>query len=198
MFLIAIRIFVPAHADRCEHRDRRRPAVDPRLHHRAVEDQPDNVLVGEAAGAPRFPVGPDLAPGPAHHVLAHGAREQSEQRTLHSPRVGPGEVNRGDQHLGLPRQPLVAAQRLRPPFRRPAGLVDETRPRHPHRLGAERADDLPRTMAVAMTGRACIGAFVAAAAQRHPQLLLQDRLDETAHPLPDPVLQRVEGGIAGQ
>ena len=189
---------VPAHADRREHRDRRRLPVDPRLHHRAVEDQPDDVLVGEAARAPRLPVGLDLAPGPAHHVLAHRPFEQAEQRALHPPRVGPGEVDRGDQRLRLLRQPLIAAQRLRPPFRGPAGLVDQPRPRHLHRLGAERADDLPLAVAVAMAGRALGRAFVSAAAQRRLQLLLEDRLDETAHPLPDPVFQRVKRAIAGQ
>ena len=158
--------------------------------------------LGEAARAPRFPVGLDLAPGPAHHVLAHRPFEQAEQGALHPPRVGPGEVDRGDQRLRLLRQPLIAAQRLRPPFRRPASLVDQPRPRHLHRLGAERADDLPLAVAVAMAlampGRALGRALVSAAAQHRPQLLLEDRLDETAHPLPDPVFQRVERATAGQ
>ena len=37
-----------------------------------------------------------------------------------------------------------------------------------------------------------------AAAQHRLQLLLEDRLDETAHPLPDPVFQRVKRATAGQ
>ena len=41
-------------------------------------------------------------------------------------------------------------------------------------------------------------ALVSAAAERSLQLLLEDRLDETAHPLADPVFQRVECAIAGQ
>jgi hypothetical protein len=163
---------------------------------------PDDVLVGEAARTPRFPVGLHLAPGPAHHVLAHRPFEQAEQGALHPPRVGPGEVDRGDQRLRLLRQPLVAAKRRRPPFRRPASIVDQPRPGHLHRLGAERADDLPLAVtvavAVAMAGRALGRAFVSATAQHRLQLLLEDRLNKTAHPLPDPVFQRVKRATAGQ
>lgn len=42
------------------------------------------------------------------------------------------------------------------------------------------------------------GALVSAATQRRPQFLLDDLLDELANPLPHPVFQRVEHGIAGQ
>ena len=41
-------------------------------------------------------------------------------------------------------------------------------------------------------------AFVAATTKGGLQLLFEDRLDETAHPLADPVFHRVECAIAGQ
>ena len=153
---------VPAHADRREHRDRGGFPVKPRLHHRAIEDQAHDVFRGQAADAPGLPVGLHLAPGPADHVLAHRPVEQAEKRALHPPRVGPGEVHRGDQCLRLLRQPLIATQRLRAPFAGLAYIIDHPRPRHAHRLGAERTHDLTLTVAIAMAFGDRGRAFVAA------------------------------------
>src|SRR5699024_6633428 len=117
-----------------------------------------------------------LPPRPADHVLAHGAVEQAEKGALYPPRVGPGKVDRGDQRLRLPRQPLIATQSLRAPFARLAPVIDQARPRNLHRLGSERADDLPLPVAVSMTSRAPGRSFVSAAAERRLQLLLDDRI----------------------
>jgi hypothetical protein len=64
---------VSAHADRRQHRDVRGLPVQPRPDHRAVQDQTHDVLLGQAAGAPRLPVDLHLAPCAADHVLAHSA-----------------------------------------------------------------------------------------------------------------------------
>ena len=80
----------------------------------------------------------------------------------------------------------------------PMPTAARLRPGHHHGLGAERADDLPLAMAVAMAFRTLDRAFVSAAAERGLQLLLEDRLDETAHPLTHPVLHRIKGVVAGQ
>ena len=53
-------------------------------------------------------------------------------------------------------------------------------------------------MAVTAAPRALGKALISAAAERGLQLLFEDRLDETAHPLADPVFHRVECAIAGQ
>ena len=41
-------------------------------------------------------------------------------------------------------------------------------------------------------------AFVAATTKRGLQFLLQNRLDEDAHPQAHPLLQRIKGVVAGQ
>jgi hypothetical protein len=87
-------------------------AVQPGLDDGAVEDQTHDVLIGQAARYPCVPVDLHLAPGTADHVFAHRALEQAEQRPLDPARVGPGQIDRGDQSLGFLCQPLVAGQRL--------------------------------------------------------------------------------------
>jgi hypothetical protein len=56
---------VGAHADDDQQRDRGRLAVEPHAHHRAVEDQPHDRLLGQRAGVPGIPVALHLAPDPA-------------------------------------------------------------------------------------------------------------------------------------
>jgi hypothetical protein len=93
---------------------------------------------------------------------------------------------------------LIAKQRLRPPFAGLAVVADQARPRHLHRLGAERADDLTFPAPVAVALRTLGGALVSPATERSPQFLLEDRFYETANPLANPVLKRVECAITGQ
>ena len=88
----------------------------------------------QAAGAPRVPVHFDFAPGSADHVLADSALEQAKQSSLDAPGVGAGKIDGRDQRLSLLHQPLVACQRLRPPFRHLALLVLDPGARHPHGL----------------------------------------------------------------
>ena len=117
--------------------------------------------------------------------------KQAVERTLDPPRVGAGEVERGDQRLGRPGPALVAGQRLRAPFAELAGLVLDARPRHAHRRRAERAREptLAPTVTVALAGTAA--ASVAAAPEEGVELLLEQRLDGGADVPPQPILDRV-------
>ena len=93
---------IAADPDGGQHRDVGCFPVEPDLHHRAVEGEPlsaigprtmasaDDVLVGEAAGAPCVPVHLDLAPRAAHDVLAHRALEQRQQRPRSAGRSSTG------------------------------------------------------------------------------------------------------------
>ena len=132
-----------------------------------------------------------LAPGPADHILADRAPEQPEQRPLDPPRVGPGEVDRGDQGLGPLRQPLIAAQRLRPPFGGLAVLALDAGARHADGLGAEGADRLALATAVAIALPRAAAAAIADAAENAGELLLEQRLDGRAHRRAQPLLNRV-------
>ena len=100
------------HTDGGQNRDVLRLFVETRLDDGTVEDQPDDVLTGQAADAPGVSVGLHLAPCPADHILADSPFEQRKQRALHPPRVRAREVNRSDQRFGRLGQPLVARQRL--------------------------------------------------------------------------------------
>ncbi len=53
---------IPAHVNGGQHRDVRGLSIRPGLDDGAVQDQPDNVLVDQAAGAPGVPVELHLAP----------------------------------------------------------------------------------------------------------------------------------------
>ena len=130
--------------------------------------------------APGVPVHLDLAPGPADHVLADGAFEQPEQRPLDPARVGSGEVDRRDQGLGLLRQPLVAGQRLRAPLRHLSSFILDPGARHPHRLGAEGARELPLPVPVAIALCSAVATAVAKAAEKAGQLLLEHGFDGRA------------------
>ena len=151
----------------------------------------DDVLTAQIAGAPGLPVGLDFPPGPADDVLAHGAGKQRRQSPLDAPRVGAREIDRGDQRFGPLGQPLIAAQSLRAPFSHRPVIGGHPGTRHPDRLGAERSDHLPLTVAVAVAAWGLGRALVPPAPQRRLQLLLDDRLDEPAHPAADAILDRI-------
>jgi len=201
---------VAAHADGRQHRDVGGLPVQPRADHRAVEGEPlaaigprttasaDDVLLREAARAPRVPVDLHLAPGAADDVLADRALEQAVERPLDAPRVGPGKINRGDQRLGPLRQPLVARQRLGPPFGGPAVLALDAGTRHADGLCAEDPDELTLATSVAMALARAAAAAVADAAEKRREFLVEQRLDGRAHRLPQPVLDRIGAGLAKQ
>ena len=197
MFLIDEQHLLPvaAHADGRQHRDVRGLAVQPGLDDGAVEDQADDVLPGQAAGGPGVPVHLHLAPGPADDVLAHGALEQPEQRPLDPPRVGAGQVDRRDQRLGLLRQPPVARQRLRAPFGHLALLVLDPGARHPHRLGAEGAGELPLAVPVAVALGPLVAPAVAKATEKRGQFLFEHGLDGGADIRPQAILDRIIPGV---
>jgi hypothetical protein len=80
---------VGAHANDHEQRDRRGFAIEPDANDCAVEDQPHNRLIGQRTGVPGVPIAFDLAPDPAHDVLADALAEQRCQSTPHPPRWVP-------------------------------------------------------------------------------------------------------------
>ena len=134
----------------------------------------------------------------ADHVLAHRPLEQAEERPLHTARVAPGQIDRGDQRLGLLRQALVARQRLRPPLGGPAVLALDPGTRHLHCLHPERADELALTVPVAIPFLRLAAATVAAAAEEGGQLLLEHRLDHDPDVLSQTILDRIVSGLSGQ
>ncbi len=197
MFLMESRdlLPVPPHADRGQHRDVRDLAIQPGLDHGAVQDQTNDILVGQAARTPRIPVDLHLCcPSAADDVLADGALEQPEQRPLDPARVGAGEIDRGDQGLGLLRQPLVTGQRLRPPLRYLASFILDPAARHPHRLRPKGAGQVPLAVPVAVPFHGTIAPVVAKSAEKTGQLLFDGRADVG----PQPLLDRVEPGLSGQ
>jgi hypothetical protein len=60
-------------AQRDQQRNRSLLSVEPHAHHRPVEDQPDDRLIGERTAIPSVPIAPCLAPNPADRVLPRGA-----------------------------------------------------------------------------------------------------------------------------
>ena len=112
--LLAVR----SHAKHNEQRDRGRLAVEPHPNDGAVEDQPHDRLLGQRAAIPGVPVAFDLAPGPAHRVLADRPAEQGRQRATHPPGIGAGQIAARDQRIGGKRASLIGPQGLALPFRR--------------------------------------------------------------------------------
>ena len=104
--------FLPVAQDAKDHqqRDVRGLAIDPSPDHVPSRISPNDILTGEVAPHPGLPVGLQLAPYPADHVLADRALEQRPERPLHPSGVGAGEVGGGDQCLDLPGHPGVARQ----------------------------------------------------------------------------------------
>ena len=81
MFLSAGSTFWPSRrAKSHQDRDCRGLLVDFHQHDRAIQDQPDDVLVRQTAGVPGFPIRFDLATSPTRHVLAHGTIEHRRKR----------------------------------------------------------------------------------------------------------------------
>ena len=73
---------VAADADGGQHRDVRGLAVQPRPDHGAIENEPDDVLLGQVHARTKRPNPPSPCARPADDVLADGALEQAEQRAL--------------------------------------------------------------------------------------------------------------------
>jgi len=85
-------------AQRDQQGNRCRLFVEPHAHHRPVEDQPDDRLIGEQTGIPSVPIALCLAPNTADRVLPHGAAEQSHGRPAHPAPVGPGKIGRSSSN----------------------------------------------------------------------------------------------------
>ena len=192
---------VLAHAEDDEQRDRGRLAVEPDPHHGAVEDQPHDRLLGERAGVPGLPVALHLPPYPAHRVLADRAAEQGCERAADPARVGAGEIGAGDQRVGSKRAPLVGPQRLALPLRRLAVGGVEPGARDRDLDPAEGSHQRPRRwpcrwpvapIAPSPCPRRLRTAGVARARQRRVELALDHPLDELAHPIAHPGLDRIE------
>src|SRR3954470_9746510 len=83
---------VVAYAEDDEQRNRGRLAVEPHAHHRAVEDEPHDRLLGQRAGVPGIPIALHLAPRPAHRVLADRSTEQGRECPADPARIGAGQV----------------------------------------------------------------------------------------------------------
>ena len=120
MFLIASRTFWPsARTPRTTSSEIGSGfAVEPHAHHRAVENQPHDRLVGQRAGIPGVPVALHLAPDSAHRVLAHRAAKQGAKRAAYPARIGAGQIGARDQRVGSERAALIGPQCLALPFRR--------------------------------------------------------------------------------
>ena len=144
-----------AHAEHDQERDRGRLAVEPCADNRAVQDQPDNRLLGQRTGIPGVPVALHFAPSPAHRVLADRSAEQGRQRSAHPARVGAGEIAAGDQRVGGQRAALIGPQRLALPFRRLAlgGVQSGARHRDLDRPEGPGQRPRPAAMAVARNAR---------------------------------------------
>ena len=198
--LLAVR----PHAERDEQRDRGRLPVEPNARDRAVEDQPDDRLLGERAPIPGIPIALHLAPGSADHVLADRPGEDRRQRATHPAGIGPCEISPGDQGVGGKSATLIGAQRTAPPFARLVVVTHQPSARHGDPRLAKRARQRPFAIAVAHADNrrrrvlARLAPTIARTRQRLAQLLLQHRLDKAAHPSPDPVLDRVEPIIEKQ
>src|SRR5712664_4347156 len=143
-----------------EQRDRGRLAVEPHANDGAVEDQPHDRLLGQRAAIPGVPVAFDLAPGPAHRVLADRPAEQRRQRPTYPPGVGAGQIAARDQRIGGKRAPLIGPQCLALPFRSPALGRGQPGTRHCYLDRPERARQRPRAAAVAIA-RDAIFCFIA-------------------------------------
>jgi len=101
---------VAADAERDQQRDGGGLAIQTNLDHRAVENQPDNVVASEITLLPGLPGRAGLLPGAADDVLANVAFEQLGQRPTHAAGVHAGEIGLGDQRLGPAAEPLVGRQ----------------------------------------------------------------------------------------
>ena len=175
---------------------------EPNARDRPVEDQPHDRLFGERARIPGVPIALRLAPDAADHVLAD---RPGNTRSTRVARGGYWSLrdSPGDQGVGGPGAALVGAQR---PLRHSRVLRPRRSPRARHgdpRL-AKRARQrrsrcpwrTPTTDGVASSSPACAGRSADATMPR--KFRFQHRLNEPAHPSPDPVLDPVEPIIEKQ
>src|SRR5271166_3848605 len=166
--------------------------------------KPDDRLLGERAPIPGIPIALHLAPGPADHVLADRPSERRGKRPPHPAGVGSRKIGPGDQGVGGPGAALIGAKRTAPPFARLAVVPHQPSARHGDPRLAKRARQRPFAMAVAHAHDrrrrvlARPAPTIARTRQRLGKFRLQHRLDEAAHPSPDPVLDRVEPIIEKQ
>jgi hypothetical protein len=167
--------------------------------------------IGSAASGRAFQASQslfDLAPDPAHDVLAHGPAEQRNQSAPHPPRIGAGEVGAGNQRIGGERATLIGPQRLAVPFGGPAIGSLQPGARYGDLGFAKAAGQRARAAAVTMANNTCrTGVFllcppIASASQRRIQLTADERLDELANPFAHtaldrikPVVEKVGGGV---
>jgi hypothetical protein len=155
-------------------------AVQPRFDHGAVEDQADDVLIGQTAGAPRasrstftwreprltFAMGLEprahngspLLTAPSN--LLNSARftrrvlvPARQTAAIRASAFAGKTPHRGVSFSCPVGQPLVTGQRLRAPFRHLARLVLDPGARHPQRLGPEGAGEWPFAVPVAIAFR---------------------------------------------
>ena len=114
-------------------------------------------------------------------------------------------ISPGDQGVGCPGAALVGARRTAPPFARLSISAGQPSARHGDPRLDKRARQRPLAMPVAHADnrrhRLVLprsAPAVAPTLQRLAEFRLQHHLDETAHPSPDPVLDRVEPIIEKQ
>ena len=182
---------VAADAEHDQQRDGGGLAIEPDLDHGAVEDQADDVVIGQIALLPSLPGRAGSLPGAADHVLADVALEQLGQRPAHPAGVHPGQIGLGDQRLGATAEPLVGRQKCALPLLL-AGLVVQTSPRYRQAQRAEGGDQLARPVPVAATVRDG-AALIPLAAERGLELLLQQLLGLQ----PSPIEGRPSSAVSG-
>ena len=189
---------VLAHANHHKQRDRGGLAIQPHANNGAVEDKPRDRLRRQRARVPGVPIAFDLAPDPAHNVLAHGAAEQRCQRTPHSPRIGARKVGAGDQRVGGERATLISSQRLAVPLGGPAIGRLQPSARHGNLGLAKAAGQRARAAAVTMANDACRTGVVMPyspiswASERSVQFAADERFDELTNALPHTALDRIK------
>ena len=177
-------------------------SVEPHAHHRPVEDQPDDRLIGERTVIPSVPIALYLAPNPADRVLPHGAAEQSRERPAHPARVGPGKIGAGDQRVGPFGTPLVGRNGRVLPLGRLAIRGFEPAPGHAHRHRSEGSHQsaLPMAVPVAGYGSLPLGGvllgkprpLIPVPPQRSVEFRFQEFLDEAANAGPHPGFQGIK------
>jgi hypothetical protein len=176
------------HPDHHQERDRGGLLVEPDSDDSAVEDQPDDRLVGERALVPGLPVSLHLAPDPADRVLADGSAEQGGKRPAHPPGVGARQISGRDQRIRRLGAPLISPERPAAPLGGGAILGVQAGPWHGNlglTKGAGQAA-AATAMTVAVSGG---GLFVGslAAIARPAQSCLEFRLNEGFDPVPHPL-----------
>jgi hypothetical protein len=147
-------------------------------------------LVGQQTRVPGIPINFfDLAPHPAHDVLAHGATEQRRKSTPHPARVGAREIGARDQRIGCERAALISSQRLAVPFGGVAIGRLQPSPRHGDLGLAEAAGQRARAAAMPVAYDACRSAVsvlcTPVARTRYARITLRWNSNLTPSNLPD-------------